>query len=81
MGLQGRRSLSPSVSPYRVPVFSCAHYFQAPITQAIQVLIHIYKAILTYMYVRAYRISVHNFVQIRDFLFRDFEFLRLVQGG
>ena len=27
-------SLSPRVSPSRAPVFSCAHYFQAPATQA-----------------------------------------------
>ena len=33
-GLPGRRSLSPRVSPSRAPVFSCAHYFQAPTTQA-----------------------------------------------
>ena len=26
--------LSPRVSPSRAPVFSCAHYFQAPATQA-----------------------------------------------
>ena len=30
-------SLSPRVSPFRAPVFSCAHYFQAPATQAILV--------------------------------------------
>ena len=28
------RSLSPRVSPFRAPVFSRAHYFQAPATQA-----------------------------------------------
>ena len=28
------RFLSPRVSPSRAPVFSCAHYFQAPATQA-----------------------------------------------
>ena len=33
-GLPCRRSLSPRVSPSRAPVFSCAHYFQAPATQA-----------------------------------------------
>ena len=32
-GLPGRRSLSPRLSPSRTPVFSCAHYFQAPATQ------------------------------------------------
>ena len=30
-----RSSLSPRVSPFRAPVFSYAHYFQAPATQAI----------------------------------------------
>ena len=34
-GPSGRRSLSPRVSPSRAPFFSCAHYFQAPATQAI----------------------------------------------
>ena len=34
-GLPCRRSLSPRVSPSRAPVFSCAHLFQAPATQAI----------------------------------------------
>ena len=29
-----RSSLSPRVSPSRAPIFSCAHYFQAPVTQA-----------------------------------------------
>ena len=29
-----RRFLSPRVSPSRAPVFSCAHYLQAPATQA-----------------------------------------------
>ena len=33
-GLPGRCSLSPRVSPSRAHVFSCAHYFQAPATQA-----------------------------------------------
>ena len=32
-------SLSPRVSPFRAPVFSCAHYFQAPATRAILVYI------------------------------------------
>ena len=32
--------LSPRVSPSRTPVFSCAHYFQAPATQAIAVITH-----------------------------------------
>ena len=34
-GLPCRRYLSPCVSPSRAPVFSFAHYFQAPATQAI----------------------------------------------
>ena len=34
MGLSGRRSLSPCVTPSRTSVFSRAHYFQAPVTQA-----------------------------------------------
>ena len=34
VGLPGRHSLSPCVSPSLAPVFSCAHYFQAPVTQA-----------------------------------------------
>ena len=34
MGLPGRLSLSPLVSPSRALVLSCAHYFQAPATQA-----------------------------------------------
>ena len=34
VGLPGRRSLTPRVSPSRVPVLSCAHYLQAPATQA-----------------------------------------------
>ena len=33
-GPTGRRSLTPRVSPSRAPVFSCAHDFQAPATQA-----------------------------------------------
>ena len=33
-GLPCRHSLSPRVSPSRAPIFSCAHYFQAPATQA-----------------------------------------------
>ena len=33
-GLPCRRSLSPRMSPSSAPVFSCAHYFQAPATQA-----------------------------------------------
>ena len=33
-GLPCRRFLSPRVSPSRAPVFSCAHYLQAPATQA-----------------------------------------------
>ena len=34
---QGEREpLSPRVSPSRAPLFSCAHYFQAPATQAVQ---------------------------------------------
>ena len=33
-GLPCRRFLSPRVSSSRAPVFSCAHYFQAPATQA-----------------------------------------------
>ena len=33
-GLLCRRFLSPRVSPSRAPVFSCAHYFQAPAMQA-----------------------------------------------
>ena len=36
MGLQGRRSLTPRVSPSRAPVLSFAHYFQAPATQALK---------------------------------------------
>ena len=35
-GLSGRRSLSPRVSPSRAPFLSCAKYFQAPVTQAIE---------------------------------------------
>ena len=31
VGLPGRHSLSPRVSHSRPPVFSCAHYFQAPL--------------------------------------------------
>ena len=34
VGLPGRLSLSPLVSPSRAPVLSCAHCFQAPATQA-----------------------------------------------
>ena len=34
VSLPGRRSLSPPVSPSRALVLSCAHYFQAPATQA-----------------------------------------------
>ena len=34
VGLPGRRSLSPRVSPSCAPVLSCAHYIQAPATQA-----------------------------------------------
>ena len=34
VGLLGRRSLSPRVSPSCAPVFSCTYYFQAPATQA-----------------------------------------------
>ena len=34
VGLPGRRSLSPRVSPSRAPALSCAHNFQAPTTQA-----------------------------------------------
>ena len=34
MGLSGSRSFSPCVSPSRALVLSCAHYFQAPATQA-----------------------------------------------
>ena len=34
MGLPGRLSLSPLVSPSRALVLSYAHYFQAPATQA-----------------------------------------------
>ena len=33
-GLPCRRYLSPRLSPSRAPVFSCAHYFQAPAMQA-----------------------------------------------
>ena len=33
-GLPCRRFLSPCLSPSRALVFSCAHYFQAPATQA-----------------------------------------------
>ena len=33
-GLSKQVSLSPRVSSSRTPVFSCAHYFQAPATQA-----------------------------------------------
>ena len=33
---RGDCSLSPRVFPSRAPVFSCAHYFQAPATQAIE---------------------------------------------
>ena len=33
---RGDCSLSLRVSPSRTPVFSCAHYFQAPATQAIE---------------------------------------------
>ena len=33
-GLPCRRSLFPRVSPSRAPVFPCAHYYQAPATQA-----------------------------------------------
>ena len=32
MGLPGRCSFSPRVSPSRVPLLSCAHYIQAPAT-------------------------------------------------
>ena len=38
VGLPCRCSLSPRVSPSRAPVFSCAHYFQAPATWAIDLL-------------------------------------------
>ena len=34
-GHTGRVFLSPCVSPSRVPILSCVHYFQAPATQAI----------------------------------------------
>ena len=34
MGLPGRRFLSTRVFPFRAPVFSRAHYFQAPAMQA-----------------------------------------------
>ena len=37
VGLLGRRPLFPRVSPSRARGFSCAHYFQAPATQAILV--------------------------------------------
>ena len=33
---RGDCSLSPRLSPSRAPVISCAHYFQAPATQAIE---------------------------------------------
>ena len=33
-GRHATGSLSPGVSPSRAPVFSCAHYFQVPATQA-----------------------------------------------
>ena len=34
---KGEGATSPLASPSRAPVFSCAHYFQAPATQAIAV--------------------------------------------
>ena len=34
VGLLGRRSLSPCMSPSQAPVLSCADYFQVPATQA-----------------------------------------------
>ena len=34
LGARDGDTLSPRVSPSRAPVFSCAHYFQAPAAQA-----------------------------------------------
>ena len=44
----GGSPLSPRVSPSRAPVFSCAHYFQTPATQAIYLQIYesLFKAFL-----------------------------------
>ena len=45
---RGVSPLSPSVSPSRAPLFSCAHYFQTPTTQAIYLQIYesLFKAFL-----------------------------------
>ena len=45
---RGVSPLSPSVSPSRAPLFSCAHYFQTPTTQAVYLQIYesLFKAFL-----------------------------------
>ena len=53
VGLRGRRSLSPCMSPSHAPVLSCAHYFQAPVTQAK------YSAVLSELTPPGYRTLVH----------------------
>ena len=45
--VRGEGPLSPRVSPFRAPVFSCAHYLQAPATQAnLSVLISVFVIVI-----------------------------------
>ena len=44
-GVPCRRFLSPRVSPSCAPVFSCAHYFQAPATQASYSMLYVKGAV------------------------------------
>ena len=66
----GRGSpLSPCVSPSRLPVFSCAHHFQAPATQAkrrcliffyqnLESCIHFGKSVLAMSYFFCIRLGI-----------------------
>ena len=45
--VRGEGPLSPRLSPFRAPVFSCAHYLQAPATQAnLSVLISVFVIVI-----------------------------------
>ena len=57
-----RRYLSPRVSPSRAPVFSCAHYFQAPATQAIN-----FQVFFCLLYRFYLKLHFHKFQSIANY--------------
>ena len=71
VSLPGRPSLSPRVSPSRALVLSCAHYFQAPATQAMLMVFGVQNNEMAAMLVKQKKnsVEIELFSQVKISLF------------